>query len=154
MRDFPDKESGKANPYGAYDPSRNEGWVNVGISRDTASFAVASIGAWWKRMGKKRYPNANELSVAADSGGSNANRSRLWKVELQKLADELKLVLRVRHFPPGTSKWNKTEHRLFSFISRNWRGKPPVSRASAVNLVADTETKTGARPESRCQKKN
>lgn len=141
--DFIDKELGKVAPYGVYDLSRNEGWVNVGIDHDTASFAVESIRRWWNRMGKKRYPNATELMITADCGGSNGNRNRLWKVELQKLADELKMILNVCHFPPGTSKWNKIEHRLFSFISQNWRGKPLLSRATVVNLIARTTTKTG-----------
>jgi hypothetical protein len=143
--DFPDKNLGKVAPYGVYDLSRNEGWVNVGISHDTASFAVASIRTWWKRMGRARYPKAKELMITADCGGSNGNRNRLWKVELQKLADELKMILHVRHFPPGTSKWNKIEHRLFSFISQNWRGKPLLTRAIVVNLIAHTKTTTGLR---------
>lgn len=143
MHDFPDEKLGKAAPYGVYDLSRNEGWVAIGISHDTASFAVASIRRWWKRMGKKRYPEAAELLITADCGGSNGNRNKLWKVELQKLADELKMVLHVRHFPPGTSKWNKIEHRLFSFISQNWRGKPLLTLATVVNLIAHTRTKAG-----------
>ena len=143
MHDFPDKELGKIAPYGVYDLSRNEGWVNVGIDHDTASFAVESIRRWWNRMGRTRYPKAKELMITADCGGSNGNRNKLWKVELQKLADELRMVLSVRHFPPGTSKWNKIEHRLFSFISRNWRGKPLLTRATVVNLIAHTRTKTG-----------
>jgi hypothetical protein len=143
MHDFADPELGKVIPHGIYDLSRNEGWVTVGITHDTASFAVASIRRWWKRMGSKRYPDARELMITADSGGSNANRSRLWKAELQNLADELKMTIHVRHFPPGTSKWNKIEHRLFSFISRNWRGKPLLSRASVVNLIANTKTNAG-----------
>ena len=141
--DFIDKELGKVAPYGVYDLARNEGWVNAGIDHDTASFAVESIRRWWNRMGKKRYPDAKELLITADCGGSNGNRSRLWKVELQKLADELKMILHVCHFPPGTSKWNKIEHRLFSFISRNWRGKPLLTRATVVSLIAHTTTKTG-----------
>lgn len=143
MHDFADEKLGKVIPHGVYDLSRNEGWVTVGVTHDTASFAVASIRRWWKRMGSKRYANARELLITADSGGSNANRSRLWKVELQKLADDLKMTIRVRHFPPGTSKWNKIEHRLFSFISKNWRGKPLLSRAAVVHLIANTRTKTG-----------
>ena len=141
--DFADPELGKVAPYGVYDLSRNEGWVNVGITHDTASFAIESIRRWWTRMGRKRYPKAEELMITADCGGSNAHRSRLWKVELQSLADELKLTIHVRHFPPGTSKWNKIEHRLFSFISQNWRGKPLISRAAIVNLIANTKTTTG-----------
>lgn len=143
MHDFADEELGKVIPHGVYDLSRNEGWITVGIDHDTASFAVESIRRWWKRMGSKRYAKAKELLITADSGGSNAHRSRLWKAELQKFADETKMTIHVRHFPPGTSKWNKIEHRLFSCISRNWRGKPLLSRASVVNLIANTKTKTG-----------
>jgi Rhodopirellula transposase DDE domain len=143
MHDFADKELGKVAPFGVYDVSRNEGWVNVGIDHDTASFAVESIRRWWTRMGMTRYPNAKELLITADCGGSNANRSKLWKVELQKFADEFHLAIHVRHFPPGTSKWNKIEHRLFSFISRNWRGQPLIDRTTVVNLIAHTKTNTG-----------
>ncbi len=143
MHDFTDKKLGKVAPYGVYDLSKNEGWVNVGIDHDTASFAVESIRRWWTRLGRKRYPKAEELMITADCGGSNSNRSRLWKVELQKFADKTNLAIHVRHFPPGTSKWNKIEHRLFSFIARNWRGKPLLSRAAVVNLIANTKTKTG-----------
>jgi transposase len=141
--DFPDKKLGKAAPYGIYDLIKNEGWVNVGVSADTAQFAVESIRRWWKYMGKKRYPQAAELLITADSGGSNSARSRLWKVELQKLATELNLTIKVRHFPPGTSKWNKIEHRLFSMISKNWRGKPLNSLATIINLIGSTTTATG-----------
>jgi len=141
--DFVDPELGKVASYGVYDLLRNEGWVNIGITHDTASFAVESIRRWWTRMGRYRYPKTAELMITADCGGSNANRSRLWKVELQTFADETKMTIHVRHFPPGTSKWNKIEHRLFSFISRNWRGKPLLSRAAVVNLIANTKTKTG-----------
>jgi hypothetical protein len=143
MHDFMDADLGKVAPYGVYDLSKNEGWVNVGIDHDTASFAVESIRRWWTRMGMKRYPHARELMITADCGGSNANRNRLWKVELQKLATEINLTIHVRHFPPGTSKWNKIEHRLFSFISKNWRGQPLIDRATVVNLIANTKTKTG-----------
>lgn len=143
MHDFADKELGKVAPFGVYDLSRNEGWVNVGIDHDTASFAVESIRRWWTRMGMTRYKHATELMITADCGGSNANRSRLWKIELQKLSDEFHLTIHVRHFPPGTSKWNKIEHRLFSFISKNWRGQPLIDRATVVNLIANTRTKTG-----------
>lgn len=143
MHDFADKELGKVIPYGVYDLSRNEGWMNVGIDHDTASFAVESIRRWWNRMGGERYEKATELMATADCGGSNSNRSRLWKVELQKLADETGMTIHVRHFPPGTSKWNKIEHRLFSFISQNWKGKPLLSRAAVVNLIANTKTRTG-----------
>jgi hypothetical protein len=143
--DFVDKELGKAIPYGVYDILHNEGWVSVGIDHDTAQFAVASIRTWWEHMGKTRYPRAKELLVTCDGGGSNGRRSKLWKVELQKLSDELSLTIRVCHFPPGTSKWNRIEHRMFSFISKNWRGKPLLDRATVVNLIAGTSTKTGLR---------
>lgn len=141
--DFPDPELGKVAPYGIYDISKNEGWVNIGITHDTASFAIESIRRWWNQMGRERYPEAREIMITADCGGSNANRSKLWKVELQNLADELLMTIHVRHFPPGTSKWNKIEHRLFSFISSNWRGRPLIDRATVVNLIANTKTKTG-----------
>ena len=130
-------------PYGIYDIFRNEGWVNVGISSDTAEFAVESIKRWWLNMGKLSYPNAKELFITADCGGSNGYRTRLWKRELQNLADEIKLKITVGHFPPGTSKWNKIEHRMFSFISINWRGKPLISREVVVNLIGNTKTKKG-----------
>jgi hypothetical protein len=143
MHDFPDKENGKAIPYGIYDLVENKGWVNVGITSDTAQFAVESIRRWWKHMGKARYRKATELLITADSGGSNSARGKLWKVELQKFANETGLCVLVRHFPPGTSKWNKIEHRLFSMISKNWRGKPLDSLATVINLIAGTKTKTG-----------
>lgn len=143
--DFIDKELGKAIPHGVYDIIHNEGWVSVGIDHDTAEFAVASIQRWWERMGAKRYPKARRLLITADSGGSNARRSRLWKFELQKLADELSIPIRVCHFPPGTSKWNKIEHRMFSFITKNWRGKPLLNRAIVLNLIANTTTAAGLR---------
>lgn len=141
--DFPDKQLGKVCPYGIYDLTRNTGWVNVGIDHDTAQFVVASIGRWWGRMGKSLYPQAHQLLITADSGGSNASRSRLWKRELQKLADQTGLQIHVRHFPPGTSKWNKIEHRLFCHISENWRGRPLLNHEVVVNLIANTTTKTG-----------
>jgi len=141
--DFRAAGEAKVNPYGVYDLLQNEGWVNVGISHDTAQFAVASIGGWWRKMGRERYPRARELLITADGGGSNGYRTRLWKVELQKLADDLKLIIAVCHFPPGTSKWNKIEHRLFSFISKNWRGRPLDSLATVVNLISQTTTKGG-----------
>lgn len=141
--DFVDKELGRANPYGVYDLSRNSAWVSVGTDHDTASFAVATIRRWWFAMGKKAYPDARELMITADGGGSNGSRVRLWKLELQKLADELAIPIRVSHFPPGTSKWNKIEHRLFSYISLNWRGKPLVSHEVIVNLIAATTTRKG-----------
>ncbi len=143
VHDFLDKTLGKAIPYGVYDMLNNQGWVNVGIDHDTAQFAVNSIRRWWKQMGQRRFPRATELLITADGGGSNGHRSRLWKVSLQELADELALKLIVCHFPPGTSKWNKIEHRLFSFITQNWRGKPLVSHEAIVNLIAGTTTRTG-----------
>ncbi len=141
--DFLDENLGKVAPYGVYDVYRNEGWVNVGISSDTAEFAVESIRRWWLNMGINFYPEAKEVFITADCGGSNSSRSRLWKSELQELSNETRLKIHVSHFPPGTSKWNKIEHRLFSFISQNWRGKPLISREVAVNLIGGTKTKTG-----------
>jgi Rhodopirellula transposase DDE domain len=141
--DFQDKELGKAIPYGVYDITSNEGWVSVGIDHDTAYFAVASIRRWWQEMGQGRFGRARRLLITADGGGSNGSRSRLWKVALQGLADELGLALSVCHFPPGTSKWNKVEHRLFSYITQNWRGQPLVSRQAIVSLIAATTTKSG-----------
>jgi hypothetical protein len=141
--DFVDKKLGKVNPYGIYDVFRNEGWVNVGIDHDTASFAVESIRRWWNMMGCKSYPEAKKLMITADCGGSNGYRVRLWKTELQKLADEIGLDISVCHFPPGTSKWNKIEHRLFSHITMNWRGKPLTSYEVIVNLIAATTTSKG-----------
>jgi hypothetical protein len=143
VHDFLDKKLGKAIPYGVYDMLNNQGWVSVGINHDTAQFAVNSIRRWWRRMGRRRFPRAHELLITADGGGSNSHRSRLWKVSLQGLADALKLKLHVCHFPPGTSKWNRIEHRLFSFITQNWRGRPLVSHQAIVNLIAGTTTKTG-----------
>ena len=145
VHDFPDKQLGRATPYGIYDIGRNMGWVNVGVDHDTAEFAVESIRRWWKSMGRATYPRAGRLLITADSGGSNGARLRLWKVELQKLADETGLRIAVCHFPPGTSKWNKIEHRLFSFITQNWRGKPLISLQVIVNLIAATTTGTGLR---------
>lgn len=143
VHDFLDKKLGKAIPYGVYDMLNNQGWVSVGIDHDTAQFAVNSIRRWWRQMGRRRFPRAHELLITADGGGSNSHRSRLWKVSLQALADELKLKLHVCHFPPGTSKWNQIEHRLFSFITQNWRGRPLVSHQTIVNLIAGTTTKSG-----------
>jgi Rhodopirellula transposase DDE domain len=143
VHDFPDKKLGKAIPYGVYDLARNEGWVSVGIDHDTARFAAASIRRWWQEMGSPRYPGATELMITADGGGSNSSRNRLCKVALQALADDLSLMLRVCHFPPGTSKWNKIEHRLFCFITKNWRGRPLTSYEVIVNLIANTTTETG-----------
>jgi hypothetical protein len=143
VHDFLDKKLGKVIPYGVYDILNNQGWVNVGIDHDTAQFAVNSILRWWEQMGQRRFPQANELLITADGGGSNSHRSRLWKVSLQGLADKIGLKLFVRHFPPGTSKWNKIEHRMFSFITQNWRGKPLVSHQTIVNLIASTTTQSG-----------
>lgn len=141
--DFKDQVLGKVNPYGIFDIASNEGWVSVGITADTAAFAIAAIASWWQHLGSERYPDATTLTITADCGGSNGNRTRLWKTELQKLADETGLQIKVCHFPPGTSKWNKIEHRLFSFISRNWRGKPLVSRQAIVSLIGATTSSTG-----------
>jgi len=143
VHDFLDKTLGKAIPYGVYDLLNNQGWVSVGIDHDTAEFAVHSIRQWWARMGRRRFPRARTLLITADAGGSNGSRSRLWKRSLQTLADDLGLTLSVCHFPPGTSKWNKIEHRLFSFITHNWRGKPLISHQAIVNLIAATTTRTG-----------
>jgi hypothetical protein len=145
VHDFLDKRLGKAIPYGVYDLLNNQGWVSVGITHDTAEFAVNSIRQWWARMGRHRFPRARRLLITADGGGSNGPRSRLWKWALQLLADDLDLTLYVCHFPPGTSKWNKIEHRLFSFISQNWRGRPLTSPHVIVNLIANTRTRTGLR---------
>jgi hypothetical protein len=145
VHDFVIPELGRATPYGVYDVAQNAGWVSVGVDHDTAAFAAQSIRRWWESMGTKAYPEASQLLITADSGGSNGARVRLWKRELQKLADETGLEISVCHLPPGTSKWNKIEHRLFSFISQNWRGKPLVSHQVIVNLIAATTTKTGLR---------
>jgi len=143
MYDYLIKSLGKATPYGVYDLLQNQGWVSVGIDHDTAQFAVNSIRRWWNEMGQPRFPQAKELLITADGGGSNSHRSRLWKVSLQELADELGIRLCVCHFPPGTSKWNKIEHRLFSFITKNWRARPLVNLEVIVNLIASTTTRTG-----------
>jgi hypothetical protein len=145
VHDFVDKKLGKAIPYGVYDLAANAGWVSVGTDHDTAEFAVESIRRWWRNMGCRTYPDATSLLVTADGGGSNASRSRLWKVELQDLANETGLEISVCHLPPGTSKWNKIEHRMFSHISQNWRGRPLVSHEAIVNLIANTTTSTGLR---------
>jgi hypothetical protein len=145
VHDFVDPVLGKAIPYGVYDVGRNEGWVNVGIDHDTAEFAVESIRRWWKRMGSESYPNATKLLVTADCGGSNSARGRAWKVELQMLALETGLTICVRHLPPGTSKWNKIEHRLFSHIGMNWRGRPLISTDVIVSLIGGTTSRTGLR---------
>jgi Rhodopirellula transposase DDE domain len=143
VHDFPDPKMTKAIPYGVYDLTRNEGWVSVGIDHDTARFAVASIKRWWKKMGRRRYPHARELLITADCGGSNSSRTWLWKVALQELADELGMRLVIRHFPPGTSKWNKIEHRMFCHITQNWRGRPLTSYAAIVQLIGNTTTTAG-----------
>jgi hypothetical protein len=141
--DFPSHAKGKATPYGVYDVGCNEGYVSVGISADTAAFAASSILAWWRHLGTQRYPDAEILTITADSGGSNSPRGRLWRVELGKLATLIGIPIRVLHYPPGTSKWNRIEHRLFSYISINWRGKPLTSYQAIINLIAATTTSTG-----------
>ena len=141
--DFVDEELGKANPYGVYDIGNNLGFVSVGTDHDTAVFAVDTIRRWWNTMGKERYPEASELMITADGGGSNGSRVRLWKLELQKFANEIGFPVRVSHFPPGTSKWNKIEHKMFSYISMNWRGRPLVTHEVIVNLIANTTTNSG-----------
>lgn len=143
MPDFADPHLGKVIPYGVYDLAANEGWGNVGIDHDTAEFAVESIRRWWHHMGKERYPHARKLLITADCGGSNGSRTRLGKVALQQFADALEVPLHVRHFPPGTSKWNQIEHRLFCFLTQNWRGRPLLSRATVVTLIASTTTRQG-----------
>jgi hypothetical protein len=144
-KDFPDKQLGKVTPEGVYDLTRNEGWVSVGIDHGTAEFAKATLRRWWREMGCLAYPEAESLLITADAGGSNASRSRLWKVMLQALADETRLRIAVCHFPPGTSKWNKIEHSMFCHITKNWRGRPLLSRALIVNLIGNTKTKEGLR---------
>jgi hypothetical protein len=143
--DFVDKARGKAIPYGVYDVTANTGWVSVGLDHDTAEFAVATLGRWWEQMGTEAYPQATHVLVIADGGGSNGTRTRLWKAELQRLADETQLHISVCHLPPGTSKWNKIEHRLFAYITLNWRGRPLISHEVIVNLIADTRTTKGLR---------
>src|SRR5215467_3146830 len=143
VHDFEDKVLGKVVPYGVYDIGANAGWISLGITSDTAEFAVQSIRTWIERVGRKRYPDMRELTITADCGGSNGARVRLWKVELQKLADETGLTLNVHHYPPGTSKWNKIEHRMFCHVTQNWRGRPLESRLAVVELIAATKTKTG-----------
>jgi transposase len=143
VHDFAEKDLGKVIPYGVYDPTANTGWVSVGIDHDTAEFAVESLRRWWRNMGSEVYPSATKLLIMADGGGSNGSRCRLWKVELQRLADEIGLKISVCHFPPGTSKWNKIEHRMFCHITENWRGRPLVSREVVVNQIGHTTTKQG-----------
>ena len=147
VHDFEDKVLGKVAPYGVYDVSANEGWVSVGITSDTAEFAVQSIREWLNRMGRTRYPKARELTITADGGGSNGSRVRLWKIELQRFADETGLELHVHHYPPGTSKWNKIEHRLFCYITQNWRGRPLTDHMAIVELIGATKTKAGLKVE-------
>jgi hypothetical protein len=143
VHDFKIPELGRASPYGVYDIADNAGWVSVGIDHDTSAFAVNTIRRWWQAMGRERYPKARKLVITADGGGSNGSRVRLWKLELQALANELDIEITVCHLPPGTSKWNKIEHRLFSFISINWRGKPLRSYRTIVQLIAATTTEAG-----------
>jgi hypothetical protein len=145
VHDFPDDSTGKAIPYGVYDMARNEAWVNVGRDHDTPEFAVASIRQWWKMMGEDAYPDADHLFITADAGGSNGYRARAWKLELQRFADDSGLRIRVSHFPPGTSKWNKIEHRLFCHITQNWRGKPLRTFETIVDLIGNTRTAAGLR---------
>ena len=151
--DFPDPHVPKAVPYGVYDIGANVGWVNIGVAADTAEFAVASIGQWWTRMGRKRYPNATQLFVCADGGGSNGYRVHLWKHELQKFCNRQDMKVTVSHYPPGTSKWNKVEHRLFSYITQNWRGRPLTDYRTVVDLIAATTTKSGLVVKVRLDKK-
>ena len=145
VHDFPGDAIGKAIPYGVYDMARNEAWVNVGRDHDTPAFAVASIRQWWKMMGRRAYPEAQQLFITADAGGSNGYRSRVWKHELQRFADDARLRIHVSHFPPGTSKWNKIEHRLFCHITQNWRGKPLRTFETVVDLIGNTSTAAGLR---------
>jgi|SRR5665647_126517 len=152
--DFPSLGEGVAIPYGTYDILKNEGFVNVGITADTAEFAVNSIRQWWSFVGKAAYPNASKLLICADGGGSNGSRNRLWKINLQKLADEIGINITVCHYPPGTSKWNKIEHRMFSFISMNWKGQPLISYELIVNLIGNTTTKNGLKIEAQLDFKN
>ena len=153
VHDFPQDGLGKAIPYGVYDMARNEAWVNVGKSHDTPQFAVASIRRWWASMGKRAYPQAHALFITADAGGSNGYRSRAWKYELQKFADETNLCIRVSHFPPGTSKWNKIEHRLFCHITQNWRGRPLRTFETIVDLIGNTRTAAGLRVKAKLDKR-
>ena len=153
VHDFPQDGLGKAIPYGVYDMARNEAWVNVGKSHDTPQFAVASIRRWWTSMGKRAYPQARALFITADAGGSNGYRSRAWKYELQRFADETNLRIRVSHFPPGTSKWNKIEHRLFCHITRNWRGRPLRTFETIIDLIGNTRTAAGLRVKAKLDKR-
>ena len=152
--DFIDPDKGKAIPYGIYDQTLNEGWVSVGVDHDTAEFAVASIARWWALMGERSYPGAREILILADGGGSNGSRNRLWKYAIQKWAQPEDLKVAVCHFPPGTSKWNKTEHRMFCHISQNWRGKPLITHEVVVSLIGSTRTKSGLRIKAELDKAN
>jgi hypothetical protein len=154
VHDFVDEKLGKIIPYGVFDLSRNEGWVSVGIDHDTAQFAVQAIGRWWRKMGAQRYPHAKELLIMADGGGSNGSRCRLWKVALQELAGRLGMPIHVCHFPPGTSKWNKIEHRMFCHITQNWRGRPLVSHEVIINLIANTTTQAGLKIRAELDRRN
>jgi hypothetical protein len=153
VHDFPDDAVGKAIPYGVYDLTRNEAWVSVGRDHDTPAFAVASIRQWWRTMGRAAYPKARELLITADAGGSNGYRTQAWKLELQSFADEAGLRIMVCHFPPGTSKWNKIEHRLFCHITQNWRGRPLTTYETVVNLIGNTRTEAGLRVQARLDRK-
>jgi hypothetical protein len=153
VHDFEDKDLGKVIPYGVYDLSKNEGWVTVGTDHDTSDFAIDTIMSWWKQMGRYAYPDGTDLLILADSGGSNGSRSRLWKIGVQHLANATALDVTVCHFPPGTSKWNKIEHRLFSFITQNWRGRPLVSHEVIVNLIGSTKTRNGLSVQARLSTK-
>ena len=153
VHDFEDKDLGKVVPYGVYDVGKNSGWVSVGIDHHTSDFAIDSILFWWKQMGRNTYPEATELLILADAGGSNGTRSRLWKRGVQRLANATGVDITVCHFPPGTSKWNKIEHRMFSFITQNWRGRPWVSYETVVNLIGSTQTRTGLRVKARLSRK-
>lgn len=153
VHDFPQDSIGKAIPYGVYDMARDEGCVNIGREHDTPAFAVASIRRWWTMMGRQAYPNANELYITADAGGSNGYRSRVWKVKLQELSDELNMIIHVSHFPPGTSKWNKIEHRLFCYITKNWRGKPLRTFETVVDLIGNARTDAGLRVRAKLDKR-
>jgi hypothetical protein len=153
VHDFPGDAVGKAIPYGVYDVGRDEGWVSVGMDHDTSAFAVTSIRSWWRSMGKVAYPDARELYIVADAGGSNGYRVRLWKTELQRFADDTGLQLSVSHMPPGTSKWNKVEHRLFAHITQNWRGRPLVDHETVVNLIANTTTASGLKVKARLDRR-
>jgi Rhodopirellula transposase DDE domain len=154
VHDFPSDAVGKAIPYGVYDVAANDGFVSVGVDHDTPVFAVTSIEAWWRQVGQKRYPKAREIFITADAGGSNSYRSHVWKQQLQRLADKLGLAIHVSHFPPGTSKWNKVEHRLFSFISINWRGRPLRSYETVINLIGNTTNVGGLVVRARLDRRN